>query len=77
MISTSGDAPIEDVGREFSGFQEFRELLSEQQDLLAKALATKLLTLANLFVSLAQRMGLEVDRFGSSTKDGIAGLELS
>lgn len=33
--------------------------------------------LANLFVSLAQRMGVETDHFGSSTKDGIAGLELT
>jgi hypothetical protein len=30
---------------------------------------------ANLFVALAQRMGLEVDRFGSSTAAGIGGLE--
>ena len=30
--------------------------------------------LANLFVSLAQRMGLEVDSFGSSTAVGIRGL---
>ncbi|MCA9052282.1 MAG: DUF1552 domain-containing protein [Planctomycetaceae bacterium] len=30
--------------------------------------------LANLFVSLAQRMGLEIDRFGSSTAESIAGL---
>ncbi len=33
--------------------------------------------LANLFVSLAQRMGVETDHFGSSTNDGIAGLELT
>ncbi|MBI2480595.1 MAG: DUF1552 domain-containing protein, partial [Planctomycetia bacterium] len=32
--------------------------------------------LANLFVSLAQRMGIETDHFGSSTRDGIAGLDL-
>lgn len=31
--------------------------------------------LANLFVSLAQRMGLEVDQFGSSTSAGIRGLD--
>lgn len=31
--------------------------------------------LANLFVSLAQRMGLEIDRFGSSTAESIRGLE--
>ena len=31
--------------------------------------------LANLFVSLAQRMGLEIDRFGSSTGAGIRGLQ--
>lgn len=30
--------------------------------------------LANLFVSLAQRMGLEVDRFGSSTAESVDGL---
>ena len=30
---------------------------------------------ANLFVPLAQRMGLEIDRFGSSTASGIRGLE--
>ncbi|MDF1861042.1 MAG: DUF1552 domain-containing protein [Verrucomicrobiales bacterium] len=29
--------------------------------------------LANLFVSLAQRMGVETDRFGSSTSTGVAG----
>ncbi len=33
--------------------------------------------LANLFVSLAQRMGLEIDRFGSSTATGIAEFELA
>lgn len=33
-------------GREFSGFNEFRDLLGDQQDLLAQALATKLLTFA-------------------------------
>ena len=33
--------------------------------------------LANLFVSLAQRMGLEVDQFGSSTAAGIRGLEIA
>lgn len=32
--------------------------------------------LSNLFVSLAQRMGLEIDRFGSSTAAGIRGLDL-
>jgi hypothetical protein len=31
--------------------------------------------LANLFVELAQRMGLELDRFGSSTATGVQGLE--
>lgn len=31
---------------------------------------------ANLFVALAQRMGLEVDRFGSSTAEGIRGLDV-
>lgn len=31
--------------------------------------------LANLFVSIAQKMGLEIDRFGSSTAAGIRGLE--
>ena len=31
--------------------------------------------LANLFVSLAQRMGVETDHFGSSTSSGIRGLE--
>lgn len=30
---------------------------------------------ANLFVPLAQRMGVEIDRFGSSTSDSIRGLE--
>jgi Protein of unknown function (DUF1552) len=33
--------------------------------------------LANLFVSLAQRMGLETDRFGSSSSAGVRGLEAS
>ena len=33
--------------------------------------------LANLFVSLARRMGVETDRFGSSTGTGIPGLELA
>lgn len=33
--------------------------------------------LCNLFVTLAQRMGLEVDRFGSSSKAGIAGFDLA
>lgn len=33
--------------------------------------------LSNLFVSLAQWMGLEIDQFGSSTAAGITGLELS
>lgn len=32
--------------------------------------------LANLFVSLAQRMGLETDRFGSSTAESVRGLEI-
>lgn len=32
--------------------------------------------LANLFVSLAQRMGIETDRFGSSTAESVTGLEL-
>ncbi|MDF1849351.1 MAG: DUF1552 domain-containing protein [Verrucomicrobiales bacterium] len=32
--------------------------------------------LANLFVTFAQRMGLETDHFGSSTSAGISGLEL-
>lgn len=31
--------------------------------------------LANLFVSLAQRMGIETDRFGSSTGEGIDGFD--
>jgi hypothetical protein len=31
--------------------------------------------LANLFVSLAQHMGVEIDRFGSSTAEGVHGLE--
>jgi hypothetical protein len=30
--------------------------------------------LANLFVSLAQRMGLAIDRFGSSTAESVRGL---
>ena len=30
---------------------------------------------ANLFVQLAQRMGVEIDRFGSSTKAGVPGFE--
>lgn len=33
--------------------------------------------LSNLFVSLAQRMGLEIDQFGSSTAAGVRGLELA
>ena len=33
--------------------------------------------LSNLFVSLAQRMGLETDQFGSSTAAGIRGLDLA
>ena len=33
--------------------------------------------LANLFVAIAQRMGMEVDQFGSSTAAGIRGLELA
>ncbi|HBN75892.1 MAG TPA: hypothetical protein DD473_08750, partial [Planctomycetaceae bacterium] len=32
---------------------------------------------ANLFVTFAQRMGLEIDQFGSSTAAGIRGLEIS
>jgi hypothetical protein len=32
--------------------------------------------LANLFVSLAQRMGIETERFGSSTAAGVRGLEM-
>lgn len=31
--------------------------------------------LANLFVTLAQRMGLEIDQFGSSTSAGVRGLD--
>ena len=31
--------------------------------------------LANLFVTLAQHMGLEIDRFGSSTAESVRGLE--
>ncbi len=31
--------------------------------------------LANLFVALAQRMGVEIDRFGSSTAESVRGLE--
>lgn len=31
--------------------------------------------LCNLFVTLAQRMGLEIDRFGSSNRTGISGFE--
>ncbi|MGI9472487.1 MAG: DUF1552 domain-containing protein [Rubripirellula sp.] len=33
--------------------------------------------LANLYVSLAQRMGLEIDAFGSSTAEGVRGLEIA
>ena len=33
--------------------------------------------LANVFVSLAQRMGLEIDQFGSSTAETVRGLEIS
>ncbi len=33
--------------------------------------------LANLFVAFAQRMGVEIDHFGSSTAAGVAGLESS
>ncbi len=33
--------------------------------------------LANLFVSLAQRMGVETDRFGSSTSESIDGFDLA
>jgi hypothetical protein len=32
--------------------------------------------LANLFVSLSQHMGFEVDRFGSSTSAGVSGFEV-
>ncbi len=32
--------------------------------------------LANLFVTLAQRMGIEIDRFGSSTSASVRGLDL-
>jgi hypothetical protein len=42
-VDASGTLPD---GREFSGFQEFRDLLAEQDDLLAQAFATKLLTFA-------------------------------
>ncbi|HRX77430.1 MAG TPA: DUF1588 domain-containing protein, partial [Pirellulaceae bacterium] len=42
-VDASGELPD---GREFSGFLAFRELLAEQEDLLAKALATKLLIFA-------------------------------
>ncbi len=38
--------------------------------------ATNNTPLANLFVPLAQRMGIEIDRFGSSTASSIRGLEL-
>lgn len=31
--------------------------------------------LSNLFLSLAQRMGIETDRFGSSTAESVRGLE--
>ncbi|MED5279863.1 MAG: hypothetical protein VYA10_00130, partial [Verrucomicrobiota bacterium] len=31
--------------------------------------------LSNLFVPLAQRMGVSIDRFGKSTKSSIRGLE--
>ena len=31
--------------------------------------------LANLFVAMAQRMGVETDRFGSSTAESVRGLE--
>jgi len=34
------------------------------------------LPLANLFVSLAQHMNMEVDRFGNSTSGGVAGFEV-
>lgn len=37
--------------------------------------ATNNTPLANLFVELAQRMGVEVDRFGSSTAAGVRGLQ--
>ena len=33
--------------------------------------------LANLFVTLAQRMGIEIDRFGSSTASGLRGLQVA
>jgi len=39
--------------------------------------ATNNTPLANLFVTLAQRMGLKIDRFGSSTAAGIRGLEVA
>lgn len=42
-VDASGALPD---GREFSGFIAFRELLAEREDLLTKALATKLLTFA-------------------------------
>jgi hypothetical protein len=32
--------------------------------------------LANLFVAIAQHLGVEMDRFGSSTADSVAGLEI-
>jgi hypothetical protein len=32
---------------------------------------------ANLFVTLAQRMGVEIDAFGSSTKAGVPGFEIA
>ena len=42
-VDASGALPD---GREFAGFKQFRELLAKQEDLLAKAFATKLLTFA-------------------------------
>nr|WP_182865682.1 DUF1552 domain-containing protein [Rhodopirellula sp. JC639] len=38
--------------------------------------ATDNTPLANLFVPLARRMGLEIDHFGSSTNDNVRGLEM-
>jgi hypothetical protein len=32
--------------------------------------------LANLFVSLGQHMGMEMDRFGTSTSSGVSGFEV-
>ncbi|MEM9018714.1 MAG: DUF1552 domain-containing protein [Verrucomicrobiota bacterium] len=38
--------------------------------------ATNNTPFANLFVSIAQNMGVEIDQFGSSTASGVAGLEM-